>query len=79
MVSKSLLTPINAVDNLHYHQQDRSGEKQNNSDIKTELQFEIECPSCLDIMALSSSFDSLYYFCEGCDFYLYTRLSHLLE
>ncbi len=74
MVSKSLLTPINVKDSLQYHQQDRSGEKQSNSDIKTELQFEIECPRCFDIMTLSSSFDRLYYYCEGCDFYLYVQM-----
>ncbi|HJS67838.1 MAG TPA: hypothetical protein VJ730_00305 [Nitrososphaera sp.] len=42
---------------------------------KQQVQFmehEIECPRCLDSMALCSDFDSLYYVCEECDFCLYT-------
>ena len=36
------------------------------------LEHEIECPRCRDSMMLCSDFDSLYYFCEECDFCLYT-------
>ena len=36
------------------------------------LEHEVECPRCHDVMTLCSDFDSLYYFCEGCDFCLYT-------
>ena len=36
------------------------------------IENEIECPRCNDIMTLCSDFDSLYYACESCDFYLYT-------
>lgn len=36
------------------------------------LEHEIECPRCRDSMILCSDFDSLYYFCEECDFCLYT-------
>lgn len=36
------------------------------------LEHEIECPRCRDSMTLCSDFDSLYYFCEECDFCLYT-------
>ncbi len=38
-----------------------------------ELQFEIECPRCYDIMALCSDFNGLYYFCELCGFSLHTQ------
>ena len=31
-----------------------------------DLEQEIECPRCYDIMVLSSNFDSLYYFCQEC-------------
>ena len=31
------------------------------------MQQEIECPRCYDIMTLSSDFDKLLYFCEECD------------
>jgi len=72
LVSKRLLTRITASNSLQYHQQDEKNEKQDSS-TKIELQFEIECPRCSDTMTLYSSFDSLYYFCEVCDFYLYTH------
>jgi hypothetical protein len=72
LVSKRLLTRITASNSLQYHQQDEKNEKQDSS-TKIELQFEIECPRCSDTMTLYSSFDTLYYFCEVCDFYLYTH------
>lgn len=31
-----------------------------------ELNFEIECPRCSDVMELSSEFDHLSYYCESC-------------
>ncbi len=36
----------------------------------SELETEIECPSCQSIMTLSA-YDSLYYSCEECNFCLY--------
>jgi hypothetical protein len=35
-----------------------------------EIEQEIECPRCHDIMALSSEFDKLLYFCQECSFSL---------
>ena len=35
-----------------------------------ELEHEIECPRCNDIMTLSADFDSLCYLCEECNFSL---------
>jgi Zn finger protein HypA/HybF involved in hydrogenase expression len=32
-----------------------------------DIEQEIECRRCNDIMALSSDFDRLYYFCEECN------------
>jgi|SRR5919198_4762300 hypothetical protein len=32
-----------------------------------EVETEIECPRCYDIMTLSYDFDKLYYFCEECN------------
>jgi len=72
MISKRSLTRINASNSLQSHQQDKKRENQN-SNTETELQFEIECPGCSDTMTLCSGFDSLYYFCEECYFYLYTK------
>jgi len=55
-----------------YHKQ-KNEKKQHRSITSTELQFEIECPRCFETMALCSSFDSLYYFCEACNFHLYAH------
>jgi len=35
-----------------------------------DLEQEIDCPRCHDIMMLSSQFDRLCYLCEECDFHL---------
>ena len=35
-----------------------------------EIEQEIECPRCYDVMTLSSSFDSLGFVCQECDFLL---------
>jgi C4-type Zn-finger protein len=37
----------------------------------TNIEQEIECPRCHDVMTLHSEFDRLGYFCEECDFSLY--------
>ena len=44
--------------------------EQKEQPVLTELDNEIECPRCSDIMELSSSFDTLAYFCENCSFVL---------
>jgi hypothetical protein len=31
-----------------------------------DMEIEIDCPRCYDIMTLSYDFDKLYYFCEEC-------------
>jgi hypothetical protein len=36
----------------------------------TEIEHEIECPRCHDVMTLSSDFDRLLYFCQECSFSL---------
>jgi hypothetical protein len=36
----------------------------------TELDMEIECPRCHEIMQLQSNFDKLMYSCESCSFLL---------
>jgi len=38
-----------------------------------DIQQEIECPRSNDLMILCSEFDSLCYYCEECDFMLYTK------
>jgi Zn finger protein HypA/HybF involved in hydrogenase expression len=54
-------------------EQNHQGIVENEEDHKLqELEHEIECPRCHDIMTLSAEFDCLYYICESCDFSLYT-------
>ena len=36
----------------------------------SELDIEVQCPRCNDIMELCSSFDKLMYSCESCNFLL---------
>jgi hypothetical protein len=35
--------------------------------VLTNMQQEMECPRCTDIMTLSSDFDKLLYFCQECE------------
>jgi hypothetical protein len=35
--------------------------------VLTNMQQEMECPRCSDIMTLSSEFDKLLYFCQECE------------
>ena len=44
--------------------------EQKEEPVITELDHEIECPRCNDVMELSSSFDTLAYCCENCSFLL---------
>jgi hypothetical protein len=37
---------------------------------KSELDIEVQCPRCNDIMGLCSSFDKLMYSCDACSFIL---------
>jgi hypothetical protein len=43
--------------------EDDEGEKK----MLQDLEQEIECPSCYDIMSLSSDFNVLCYFCQECN------------
>lgn len=44
--------------------------EQKDEPVLTELDNEIECPRCNDIMELCSSFDKLVYSCNSCSFLL---------
>jgi hypothetical protein len=66
---KELLAQVNSSAGLRYRM---SNVEQNTYNMKTELEFEIECPRCYDNMTLCSDFDGLYYFCEDCGFLLHT-------
>ncbi|HEY7570442.1 MAG TPA: hypothetical protein VH796_03650 [Nitrososphaeraceae archaeon] len=45
-------------------------EKRNDTKAAKDIELEIECPRCYDVMILSSNFDSISYVCQECDFLL---------
>jgi hypothetical protein len=49
---------------LHLQDEEKSDERLKN------IEQEIECPRCSDIMTLSSDFDKLGYICQECDLLL---------
>jgi hypothetical protein len=53
------------------HLQVEGAEDINTDSKQIEIEQEIECPRCHDIMILSSEFDRFGYFCEECSFLLY--------
>jgi hypothetical protein len=46
---------------------DLKKEEENDDQVAKNVEQEIECPRCYDIMALSSDFDRLLYICQECD------------
>ena len=61
---------VNANNQLEINQVGRGGEEVELVETLQELEHEIECPRCNDMMTLSADFDSLCYFCEACNFSL---------
>lgn len=55
--------------------------EQNTQDIPItdNLDNEIECPRCHDVMTLFSGFDFLYYQCEECHLPLYTSSNQFVK
>jgi hypothetical protein len=45
-------------------------ENENEDQITKNIDQEIECPRCSDLMTLSSDFDKLGYICQECDLLL---------
>ena len=48
------------------------GDKHEERTVSDNIENEIGCPRCYNVMILCSDFDRLYYLCEECDFSLYT-------
>ena len=47
-----------------------TNEQEEKDPVSSELDIEIECPRCHEIMELYSKFDELLYSCESCSFLL---------
>jgi ribosomal protein S27AE len=45
---------------------DLQRKEKNDDQITKNMEQEIECPRCSDIMSLSSDFDRLLYYCQEC-------------
>jgi hypothetical protein len=45
-------------------------QKQKPETLISQLDIEIECPRCNEILELYSDFDRLYYYCESCSLHL---------
>ena len=52
---------------------DTQKEEESGVEIMKNMEQEIECPRCSDIMMLSSDFDRLLYFCQECQLSLVIR------
>jgi hypothetical protein len=63
-MSTKLLTP-----EVDEHLQ-KEEEEENEDQITKNIDQEIECPRCADLMTLSSDFDKLGYICQECDLLL---------
>jgi phage FluMu protein Com len=53
---------LESPDEVRYHKQTEQ--------LESELDLEMECPRCNEIMELRSNFDELLYSCESCSFLL---------
>jgi hypothetical protein len=56
-MSTELLSPEVELDSQEVEEEDKATK---------DVEQEIECPRCYDVMALSSDFDKLLYFCQEC-------------
>jgi hypothetical protein len=45
-------------------------EERNDTKVAKDIEQEIECSRCYDVMTLSSNFDNIGYVCNECDFLL---------
>ena len=58
---------------------DPSVKEGNDTKAAKDIEQEIECPRCYDVMTLSSNFDSLGYVCQECDFFACYEIDAILE
>jgi phage FluMu protein Com len=67
-MSKSTGRQRNRNNQVHQVLQTRESklEEQKENVLADQLDFEIECPRCKDVMELFSEFDYLSYYCSGC-------------
>jgi len=64
-MSKELL--LHQQEHVNPLQNEEEKEYENKTILHDNIEQEIECPRCYDIMALSSDFDRLSYVCQECN------------
>ena len=64
-MSKELL--LQHQEHVNPLQNEKDSESKERIKIHDNIEQEIECPRCYDIMELSSDFDKLSYFCQECN------------
>jgi formamidopyrimidine-DNA glycosylase len=64
-MSKELL--LQHQEHVNPLQNEEDSESKERIKIYDNIEQEIECPRCYDIMALSSDFDKMSYFCQECN------------
>jgi formamidopyrimidine-DNA glycosylase len=64
-MSKELL--LQHQEHVNPLQNEKDFESKERIKIHDNIEQEIECPRCYDIMALSSEFDKMSYFCQECN------------
>jgi hypothetical protein len=66
MVSKTIVVMSSKL-LLQHKEQDQTEKEEKTIALLPEIDQEIECPRCYDIMVLSSDFNKLSYFYEECN------------
>jgi hypothetical protein len=64
-MSKELL--LHQQEHVNPLQYEEEKEDEDKTIIHDNIEQEIECPRCNDIMALSSDFDKMSYYCQECN------------
>jgi hypothetical protein len=57
--------PVDKKEIIRYLRLESKLQEQEESILAEQLDFEIECPRCKDVMELFSEFDYLSYYCDG--------------
>ncbi len=69
---KSLTTKLERNGQMLVSESQIKNEVIQQNPVKEDIENEIECPRCYDMMTLCSDFDNLYYLRDSCEFCLYT-------
>jgi len=69
---KSLTTKLDRNGQMLVSESPIKNEVIRQKSVREDIEHEIGCPRCYDMMTLCSDFDNVYYLCADCGFSLYT-------